>query len=61
MELFETYQLTFMEGKINLNYRLYFLIDVLKSVLLLVIKFINMIKTDKIKIKNLEESYEDTL
>ena len=50
-----------MQGRINLNYRPYFLIEVLKSVLMIVIKFINMIKTDKIKIKNLEESYEDTL
>ena len=61
MELFETLQLTFNRGKMNMNYRLYFLCAVLKSVLLLVLEFINMIKTDKIKIKNLEESYEDTL
>jgi hypothetical protein len=61
MELFETEQLTFMNGRINLNAGRDFLIEILQSVFSHIIKFIDMIKTDKVRIKNLEESYEDTI
>ena len=41
-----------MQGKVNVNYRCDFLIYLLKSVCLHNLKFFDVIKTDKVKIKN---------
>ena len=51
MEKFETLQLTFKQGKVNVNFRCDYMLDVLKSVCLHILQFIDKILIDKVKMK----------
>ena len=50
-----------MQGKVNVNFRCDFLIDLLKSVCLHNLKFFDVIKTDKVKIKNSFSTLEEII